>query len=378
MKPQAIKAAVLAACISIPVFAFAQFFNDIFPWNKPIPGMDLPMTPRVSPANGIPVLLTQITESWDEGTWIPIDSTTFFYDAAELLTKEFSQKPEGPNWNNNQRILYQYEGNSANEMCWQYWNGTEWTNFQLTSFEFDAYDKPVQGLTQSWDIVNSTWFNASQVLYEYDANSVNTSLLWQNWSGGIWRNSLLFTFAYDETGNILEMQVLNWNGLEWEKFQRNTYTYENDLRTAGLVEQWSKTALDWQLVGQFLYEYNEDNHNTSLLTQRKLESGWENWFRQLFFWENPNGIVSTGLPKVSIHAFPNPCNGRLTLELPPDGLSNGHVQLFNQAGQRVYLETIPPGTPVHMLDLSRLPAGAYFLQVSADGKAVAVEKVIRE
>ena len=74
-------------------------------------------------------------------------------------------------------------------------------------------------------------------------------------------------------------------------------------------------------------------------------------------------MVSVDRPNIgTVRVFPNPVsNGELTLLLPENTEEEMTVQLFSPAGQLLRFMTLGRGT--NLLDVSRLVAGIYYLEV---------------
>lgn len=68
-------------------------------------------------------------------------------------------------------------------------------------------------------------------------------------------------------------------------------------------------------------------------------------------------------------AYPNPTDGKLTVELPDlkDG-ENGQLRIFSQAGRLVLLQN--KVQPAQTVDISNNPSGYYVLHVTVEGRRV--------
>jgi hypothetical protein len=82
--------------------------------------------------------------------------------------------------------------------------------------------------------------------------------------------------------------------------------------------------------------------------------------------------------KNSIRLFPNPTAGTLTLEFTGEVPGDGAVQILDRYGRQLYREDLANGQRMHSLSVAALPAGMYFLRVTAAGVPVWTEKVVKE
>jgi hypothetical protein len=80
--------------------------------------------------------------------------------------------------------------------------------------------------------------------------------------------------------------------------------------------------------------------------------------------------------KESIHIFPNPSNGALTIQdIPAGGNETAHLKIYNTLGQTVYSQGIK--TTAVQLDLSGYEKGIYFIQILSGEEAFS-QKIVLE
>ncbi|MCF8247779.1 MAG: T9SS type A sorting domain-containing protein [Saprospiraceae bacterium] len=80
----------------------------------------------------------------------------------------------------------------------------------------------------------------------------------------------------------------------------------------------------------------------------------------------------------SIHLFPNPTSGSLTLQFNGATPKAGQLQILDLYGRVVQMETLVPGQQEHTFTLAALPASVYFVKVLDDGLPIWTEKVIKQ
>ena len=76
-----------------------------------------------------------------------------------------------------------------------------------------------------------------------------------------------------------------------------------------------------------------------------------------------------------INIFPNPVTGRLTISIS-DNTSLVETELFSLTGQKINIKDAQSDGKNHILDLSKIPAGVYILQLSAGNKII-TEKITK-
>ncbi len=147
------------------------------------------------------------------------------------------------------------------------------------------------------------------------------------------------------------------------------------------------TPLSWNLEGKAVkvYKINGDNLGSSKfdLSDWKTATGgvWENWSAangvlQTSPASAPNCVVaSLETPALnSISIYPNPVrNGFLTLE--NDALDVEKIAIFDLQGSLLEAFDTYKSDPTIRIDVSKLAAGYYFLQIRASGKATTTVKI---
>lgn len=80
--------------------------------------------------------------------------------------------------------------------------------------------------------------------------------------------------------------------------------------------------------------------------------------------------------KYALKIFPNPTHNLLTLSYDLGAHTSAAVSLYNLAGQVIYTENVDPMRDKLQMYLGHLPSGTYLLRLTADGRAIAHEKLI--
>ncbi len=90
-------------------------------------------------------------------------------------------------------------------------------------------------------------------------------------------------------------------------------------------------------------------------------------------------IVAVGEPWSgnSVRIFPNPAAYNCNIEFSSPLTEQTDYQLFNEVGQLILQGPIPSGVVQHSLDLQKVPAGAYQLQMRAHAYGTALFSIIK-
>ena len=90
-----------------------------------------------------------------------------------------------------------------------------------------------------------------------------------------------------------------------------------------------------------------------------------------------SGVVGTeDLEMVDFLVYPNPTDGVFSIEFDAS-IQESEVRVLNNLGQQVYLLNDQANTNVRVVDLSHLPAGIYFVELTTENER-GLKKVILE
>ena len=91
----------------------------------------------------------------------------------------------------------------------------------------------------------------------------------------------------------------------------------------------------------------------------------------------PSGLHD-GASSQRLRLYPNPNTGAFTLELLQAASPGMSFRIISLTGQILLGQQAEPGNRRQFLDVSRLPAGLYFVQVLSAGRVVGVEKMVKQ
>gem|GEM_PF-1207474 len=96
-----------------------------------------------------------------------------------------------------------------------------------------------------------------------------SSMIYETWESGTWKNAVRLTNTFDEKGNIILVTNEIWNTTagSWEKNAQTSYTLNANSTVASTTTQiWNKTGNKWEDAQKTLYSWNSSG--TNLLTMK--------------------------------------------------------------------------------------------------------------
>lgn len=116
-------------------------------------------------------------------------------------------------------------------------------------------------------------------------------------------------------------------------------------------------------------------HNTSIAFNHLITDGTSSANRNfnILVIANNDGINENSLTTIAL--YPNPTDATVTVTIG-DGINATHIRLFNTFGQLISTTDVKGSETV--LDLSQLPSGIYFVQISNFHELITTGKVIKK
>ena len=165
--------------------------------------------------------------------------------------------------------------------------------------------------------------------------------------------------------NVWTIKIDSQMNRVWDRTSRTTGTYDN---AAGAIEN----SAGCYMVGVMTAAGIGGDK-----TQPAWDSTYDYWIVE-FCDSFPLGIQQ---PEGAMHllVYPNPTSSDLYINIQKDNLTSASFTLTNTTGQTIYQSTADhlAHSYTKILDLSKLPAGVYMLDVVVDGERI-VKKVLKE
>ena len=352
-------------------------------------------------------VLTQLSESWYNSTWINYDKYTYTYDANGNLLIELNEHIQVKN--NKTTFTYDVNGNRLTQLH-ELWQNNIWENDSKTTFTYDANGNLLIELDESWE--NNAWINNLKSTYTYNVNgNLLTSLseVWQNnawlnsgndtysfdvngnllteidevWQNNAWANNNKYTYTYDANGNYLTDLWEHWQNNSWVVYSKNTYTYDIDENLICILgESWENNT--WLNANKFTFIY--DTHGNSIAGKYEI---WQNNNWLLYIGGNLGVYSSEGLiydlgpiaryeahfvsfttgiienNNKPINIYPNPATSKLTINLQQlTKLQNTTVSIYDVQGKLLLQQNITQ--PQTELNIASLAKGIYVVKINND------------
>ena len=183
-------------------------------------------------------VLEMLVEDFDGEDWLEVGRASFSYEG-DLVSEVIIQYVEEGEWVNVEKAVYNYDGDDYTILYWD-WNGNNWTSHELYTytrtngtieliiqymqggawqnderavFTLNFDEKVEEILNQDW--TGSDWENYELTSYNYEGSVFPTKTIKQ-WDGSAWADNLLFKFEFDEYGNAKHGECSVFDGSDWQ------------------------------------------------------------------------------------------------------------------------------------------------------------------
>ncbi|MFH2055622.1 MAG: dockerin type I repeat-containing protein [bacterium] len=157
------------------------------------------------------------------------------------------------------------------------WVEGVWSLSSRTTYGWDGESRPTTVLDQDWQ--GGVWVNNYLSTTTYDGTGAAQTLT-QDWVGGQWVNDVLSTFENDGEQRPVVIVTQDWDGGGWVNQIRSTITYETGLQLAEmLIETWEMEA--WVESALCVYTYSDGNVS-ELIFYFKDGEEWEPTIRSTY------------------------------------------------------------------------------------------------
>lgn len=173
-------------------------------------------------------------------------------------------------------------------------------------------------------------------------------------------------FVFDEENNITGtvMEVLHENGRKIVVFDRVSYRWFQE--PCMFIEGVGRNIMGFQQFDDYDRSYQSCKYDD----QEIAYSTTNTHFMECEF---VTDVVNENAEDVNqIEIYPNPANGKVIIE----GIEAAEVQIYNAIGQCMASVT-GKGEPL-TIDISNLPAGVYFVNITDGAGRKCVKKVVKE
>ncbi len=279
-------------------------------------------------------------------------------------------------------IIYEYEndGKTKIENHWTSWPMEGMLLRQKNVYQYDdeynLHTRKIEKFSIEGSLLNSTLDT-----YTYTASGKLETQITQFLADSVWVNNHIMHYVYDPYEKVLEQQDGSWSTetQDWDINHKVVFGYSDD-GTNIIVSFYKKSGEEWV--------WDVFNNQTIL-----FGSALKNQQRTLRFYKeevyNGNGninqfeITLTNTPepvymdteekeRLACTLYPNPATGLVTIT----GKDLKQAQIINALGQCV--ATVKGEGEQLLVDISDLPAGVYFVNITDGEGRKCVKKVVKE
>ena len=325
--------------------------------------------------------IKHITHSWDQMN-APEDWEYTYDEYGRLKQKDYKEGYYGSEYHQHYIYDYENEGRTKTESYWTSWVSQGLKLRKITVSQYDDDFKLFTVFTESYNLDGDTT-STTMVTYSYTPSGKEESQITQTLTDGEWVNTSIQRYIYDEYDRVVEQQNGSWsaeNG-DWDINKRITFIYEpqeeNIICTVSFYKKigeewgWDVFANQTILFGPQLkiqqrtlrFYVHEDMNGSGKINQ--FEFTFINTERPIYLDIEENGRLVCDL-------YPNPTTGQVNIT----GQNLKTAEVINTLGQRV--ATAKGEGERIAVDISALPAGVYFVNVTDKDGRKCVRKVVKE
>lgn len=367
------------------------------------------------------------------------NKTVNTYDIAGHLETETRYVKDGTGtWQPSMRNIFTYTGDNMTLQLTEEWNGTAWADSSKATYHYNTHnDVDTIILEENNLFTGYVWANFRRIITSFDIAYRKTDILTQKPYGTNWRNFNLDRFMYDAGGKLVQHTLSEWlpdavGTPTWFEYERTNYAYNssNDavadttysLESTGI---WSISNIDSNeydaahnllmtvtqlpdpvtgipaIARKYDWTYNSFNQCTSLIshTWDEATSSWilytdptytrDDYMHQYYYGAGPNVPEDTTLSTGRVHVlssagvdariFPCPANDFVQLSLSWNDVQPFRVCLYNVEGQLLGTWN-ESGIKQYnrSVNMANHPAGNYFFKITcSDGSMVSPFAILR-
>ena len=343
-------------------------------------------------------ILNYLFESMEGEKWVKTSQINYTYTANHTVA--IYQTFVDGNPVNVQKVTTAFEGDQVNSILFMNWIGETWKDARryLYTYKKNEYTDEYQE-----SIGVDKWLPVEKYTYKFDDNDYPLSELYQEYdeTSEKFVNVSLDTFTYE--GNKITVLYQEWNPTATPPDFENVGMAECTLTPHNLPENivWKEWNTKWEDVYQLRWVYDENNNSTECAAYVMGDPNWEPTDDELFLIYNCNDFfealnsdwyfegykvtahytkvaVDVGIETITndpsqITVYPNPTTGQLRITNYELRIDN--VEIFDVMGKKLSSHHLIP-TSSNQLDISRFPAGIYFLKMTTETEIV-TKKVIK-
>ena len=309
-----------------------------------------------------------ILQEWQLNTWQNDRREISVYNAAQKLEEFTKERWSNGSWIRSLNYINEYDvaGNCTQTINRDF-NGSSWDNKYRTKISYDANHHVISILSDEW--IGGIWQPEEKATMTYNSNGDLLSRLTQDYIAGVWKNTDRETFNFSGNKKTESFQE-SFDGSVWNKVVKTNYSYAS----SGLLEYltvqfWDNPISDWLDDYRLGIGYNSNNLISFIYSENWIPAGnWQKDKKYNFFYESYEGENTrlTNLVKEeTVHIYPNPTSTILNVVIDWQTPQSSTMAVYDITGRVFILQNLEKAQHSDtQIDVSRLPAGTYFLKIS--------------
>ena len=296
------------------------------------------------------------------------DSVLYLYDAMGRIQEEVAYTIHGIELVYGKHVVYAYDDNTIEITTEGLENGSwgAWVQLNKETKTYSEDNLLINVVTEPYGSLSTS------ETYSYDEESRVSSVLRKVLDSTGWINRRLLEYNYDLSGHLTLAEIKAWQDDSFVNAFRAIY----ELNEAGYpavvtFERWNGGEWEQGTWQPGFYIFSEDylerqNNKVCRKDAKKILIQYANTNLPNYDVEDHQGALDF----CTLH--PNPTNGQVTIT----GKNLKQAEVFNTLGQCV---ATARGEGEQMtVDLSALPAGVYFVNITDKDGRKCVRKVVKE
>ncbi len=211
-----------------------------------------------------------------------LSTTLFSQDKLDFTTYEYDDGVGGWEFYSKSEFLYDIDNNLIEKIYLTMSDGV-WENDNKTLYTYDANNNMIEELTYRWILDTGQWDVSFKMSLVYNTNNDFTSILWEYWQDGQWKNEEKVEFTYYSAGKINQYYYYEWDATAgvWDLDGRATASYNANIQLTSMLEE-SWTDTDWENDDQSFYTYNTAGKITEVLSQYWNDTAWSTYSQEIY------------------------------------------------------------------------------------------------
>ena len=168
------------------------------------------------------------------------------------------------------------------------WTNGIWVNSIMETNTFDSNGNISMSSIDMWNDTTSVWDNETKITNTLNSDATINFSMTQSWSkvNNMWTDVQKTIYTYDASKNVLTQKTQIPFGADWMDFSMTTRTYNTNGQVVSIVNQnFDFITMQMKNSTQLTYSYNPDGTANQMVSQ--------NWNTVSSAWENWQRITST-------------------------------------------------------------------------------------